>query len=378
MCIRDITYTYQWLQNGNVISGQTDQTLTLSAVASIKAGDTFSVEVTPSDGVILGNTFTSNTVTVATAKPITFGPVTTSVLINTDSTTNTKTLTVTPTSTDPNGETVNYTYQWLQNGTAISGATGQSLDLTKLTVKQGDVFTVKVTPADATATGVVFTSAAATVNSAGASGITIQLPAITSLTVNPDNATSATTLTAQLTTTDPYGRTVNFTYEWFQNGTAISGQTGQTLDLTKLTVKQDDVFTVQVTPNDGTLVGAAVTSGSVKATSVGPIVIGLPVVDSVSITPDNAANVAKLTAAPVSHDGSGNSSITYSYQWLHNGQVITGNTSATTATLTLSGIVVHVGDTFSVEVTPDDGTLDGNQFTSSTVTVATVSPITLS
>jgi hypothetical protein len=61
-----------------------------------------------------------------------------------------------------------FTYQWLQDGTALSGATAQTLDLTKLTVDQNDTFSVKVTPADSDFTGAVFTS-----------------PIVTALTTNP-------------------------------------------------------------------------------------------------------------------------------------------------------------------------------------------------
>ncbi len=322
-----VTYTYQWLHNGNAIAGATGQTLTLTAVGTIAAGDTFSVEVTPSDGIAVGAAFTSHPVSIATASPITLtGPTVTSVLISTDNPSNTTTLTATPTSTDPNGETVTYTYQWLQNGNAINGATGQSLDLSTLTFVAGDLFTVQVTPSDATIAGAAFNSDSATVAS-NSPPVTFELPTVSAVAIVPNSATSATLLTANSASTDPYGRTVSFTYQWLQNGTVIPGATGRSLDLTQLTINPNDVFTVQVTPNDGTVIGATTTSGNVTVTSVGPVVLGLPVVDSVSILPDDATNVTTLTATPTSHDDSGNSTITYSYQWLLNGTAIVGATA---------------------------------------------------
>jgi hypothetical protein len=78
-----VTFTYQWLQNGNPIPVAT-QTLDLTAFQqlvidsnnpnvhhSVKVGDRFSVLVTPTEtaGSIKGATFLSDPVTIATASP---------------------------------------------------------------------------------------------------------------------------------------------------------------------------------------------------------------------------------------------------------------------------------------------------------------------
>ena len=96
----------------------------------------------------------------------------------------------------------------------------------------------------------------------------------------------------------------------------------------------------------------------------------VPAVTNVSVTADNAANVTTLTANATSSTAGA----TFTYQWFQNGVEISG---ATSQTLNLTGMTVAVGDTFSVEVTPFNGTIEGSAFASSDVTVATINPITL-
>src|SRR5205823_10307165 len=58
-------------------------------------------------------------------------------------------LTATPSSSDADGDTVTYGYQWKKNGTAISGATSSTLDLSAAGHgDKGDAITVAVTPND--------------------------------------------------------------------------------------------------------------------------------------------------------------------------------------------------------------------------------------
>ena len=61
-----------------------------------------------------------------------------------------------------------------------------------------------------------------------------------------------------------------------------------------------------------------------------PFTTELPAVQSVAIAPDNAADATQLTATPVSTDPGG-AAVSYTYQWLENGNTIAGATSQTFA-----------------------------------------------
>jgi hypothetical protein len=295
-------------------------------------------------------------------------PVVNSVSIGVDNAATPTTLTATPVGSDPQNLPITYTYKWFQNGTAIAGATSQSLSLSPLTIATGDKFTVAVTPSDSALTGTAVTSSPLTV--ASGSPLSFQPPAVSSVTFAPDNASSATTLTADVSSSDP----ATFTYQWLHNGTTVAGATSSVLQLTGITVASGDTFSVEVTPAEGALTGTMFTSGTVKVASTNPVVIDTPVVNSIVVAPDNATNTTTLTATPTSTDPQGNT-VTYTYQWYHNNAPISG---ATSQTLSLSSLTISASDQFSVSVTPNDGVISGLTAVSDAVTIATVSPITLS
>ena len=92
-----------------------------------------------------------------------------------------------------------------------------------------------------------------------------------------------------------------------------------------------------------------------EVSSTSPIVIDVPVVNSIVIAPDNATSTTTLTATPTSTDPQGNP-VTYTYQWYQNNQAISG---ATSQTLSLGSLTVSANDQFAVGVTPNNGVING-------------------
>src|SRR5439155_1606043 len=62
------------------------------------------------------------------------------------------TVSANPTATDPDGDTVTYSYQWKKNGTDISGATASTLDLSAAgNGDKGDSISYSATASDGAA-----------------------------------------------------------------------------------------------------------------------------------------------------------------------------------------------------------------------------------
>ena len=312
-------------------------------------GDTITVQVTPNDGTLNGSTVTSAAVSILDT-----APVIDTVSIAPSAPTIGSVLTANVTSFDADGDTVTYSYQWYNNGTAISGATNATLTVSGNAV-HGNVIMVQVTPKDGMLNGKPFVSAPVTIGDTA--------PVLDTVSITPSNPTISDTLTANVSSHDPDGDTVSYSYQWYKNGTTISGATNATLTVSGNAV-HGDTITVQVTPKDGTLSGSAVTSAAVTIQDTAPVI------SSVTITPSSPTIGSVLTANVSSSDADGDS-VSYSYKWFDGSSAIAG---ATSATLTVSGNAVH-GDTITVQVTPKDGTLSGSAVTSAAVTIHDTAPV---
>ena len=183
----------------------------------------------------------------------------------------------------------NYTYQWKLNGTVITGATGNSY-----TATQTGSYTV-------------------TINNS-----------VTSAAVNVTvNAAPTASISNSGTTTFCAGGSVNligttgtgYTYQWNQNGSAITGAT-----ISNYTATQTGAFTLTITN---------ATSCSATSTAINVTVNPLPTIPVITRT----GNV--LSAGTYS-----------SYQWYLNGNAIAGAINAN-YTITQNGVyTVKVGNTF--------------------------------
>ena len=133
-------------------------------------------------------------------------------------------------SVDPEGTSVNYTYEWLLGGNVQSSYTTSSLPSSA--TSKGEQWMVRVTPDDGNARG-----------TAGTATITISntAPTLSGMSITPTGTTyNDDSLTCSATVTDP-DETPNSTYEWSIGGNIIG--TSATIDLSTSGAMPDDVVT---------------------------------------------------------------------------------------------------------------------------------------
>lgn len=235
---------------------------------------------------------------------------------------------------DPDGDPITYRYEWYQNG-VLTSHTANTIPTTDHS--RGENWEVRVYANDGFGDG-----------PAGTDTTTVQngLPTAAAVTITPGSADTNDTLTAVVSGwSDPDGDTEGYFYQWYLNGSALSGSTDPTLSADFTT--RGDVVTVEVTPWDGYGRGTAITSGART------ILNSSPTAPVVAVTPDNAEDDDTLTCTIVtrSTDDDGDS-ITYTYAWNRNGSA----TGITTQTVDPS--YTTLGDTWECVVTASDGTDD--------------------
>lgn len=157
------------------------------------------------------------------------------------------------------GNPAEYTYQWYVNGNAVSGATGSSY--TKSDLSTTATYTVYCEVTNKAGT-VQSRTATLSVTQYYTPTLNTSYPANASVTIN-----NSTTLKASISTA---GNPASYTYQWYKNGTAISGATSATYTFTP-TSTGTTTFYCKVTNAAGTVTSrtATITANAVYLYNAG-------------------------------------------------------------------------------------------------------------
>jgi len=203
--------------------------------------------------------------------------------------------------------TAPFSYQWQENGTAISGATSASYTTAATSSSDnGAKFQVVVSNSAGSVTSNAVTLM---VNAAAAA------PSITTQPVNQTVTVGQTaTFTVVATGTAP------LSYQWQKNGTAISGATSASYTTAATTSSDNGAQFVVVVSNTAGSVTSNAATLTVNAGAVAPLITTQPANQTVTVGQMATFTVVATGTAPLS------------YQWQKNTTAISGATSASYTT----------------------------------------------
>ncbi|MCF8407911.1 MAG: T9SS type A sorting domain-containing protein [Crocinitomicaceae bacterium] len=243
---------------------------------------------------------------------------------------------ITFTATPTNGGTP--AYQWYLNGAAVSGETNATYTLA--TPNNADAIYVEMTPSAQTCLASSAATASNTVpltSTAATPTVAIQSSASTAF-------CPGTSVTFSVNASANMGASP--TYQWNLNSTPISGETNATLVNT--TLSNNDQVTLTMTSSLG---GACLTQSDATSSAI------TSTVNSATVISTQPAAAAACLGGSTSFTASATGTGTLTYQWKKTGSNVTGNASATTSTLTLSGIAAGDAANYTVDVTGTCGTV---------------------
>ena len=349
-----VNYTFEWRQN-NVVS-PTYTTASVPASATSK-DDTWTVYVTPNDGITQGAVGTASIHignTAPTLSSLAIAP--------TGNVYNDMTLTCSAVVTDPD-ETLTPTYSWSLGSTSVGS--NSTLNLLAVGAVPGDIVTCSVSVVDGDGE-----SATNSINTA----VENRAPVVDSISLAPNLVYTDDTIIATALLSDDDMQSITEEYAWHVLDAAtgldsvVQSGTSNTLDGTLHFDRDDEVYVV-VTPNDGITDGASVTSSGVIISNTPPTA------PSVSVSPNPAIygqnNLICSVVSPSSDDDG--DSIVYTYIWTDESGTMQQTTALVTDTSdTLDASVTSIGE-WTCSVTPSDGT-DAGPSASAIATVESACP----
>lgn len=244
-------------------------------------------------------------------------------------------------------------FQWRKNGNAIPGATAQTYTIPAASLTDAGLYQVVATNSLGSATSPEDELLVASAPSGSA-------PVITSQPVATQSVTPGSSVTFSVAATG----TPAPTYQWLKNGGVMSGWTNATLTLSSVSTNDSATYAVVVSNSAGSVTSNA----SVLTVASTPVVTEPPPPPPAGttlpvFTTQPVATLSAPTAGSVTLTVSATGTPAPAYQWLKNGAIVPGWTSAT---LTMVAVTTNDTATYSAMATNSAGTATS---TSSLVTI---------
>ncbi|MDD1759267.1 MAG: immunoglobulin domain-containing protein, partial [Methanothrix sp.] len=303
---------YQWMKNGENISGADQNTFSISSTTAEDTG-TYSVMVSNSCGYVESE---MAALTVNSAPTIQVQPSSQETCAGSSAN-----FSIETTGTKP------LSYQWMKNGENISGA-------------NSNVFSISNTiPEDSGSYGVIVSNNCGSVESSMASLTVNSAPTIHVQPLSQDTcAGSSVTFSIEATGTQP------LLYQWVKNGENISGANGSVFIISNSTPEDAGTYSVMVSNS----------CGSVESSMAALIVNSVPTIH----------------VQPLSQETCGGSSVTFGieatgtqpllYQWMKNGENIA---EANGNVLSISNTIPEDSGSYSVTVSNVCGSVKSSMAT---------------
>jgi hypothetical protein len=254
---------------------------------------------------------------------------------------------ITADAVDPNDkDSVSYVYTWQQGSTTRTDLGSETVQ-SSLTTK-GETWTVTVTPSDGKEQGEVGTASVTIANTAP----------VATLVLEPAVPLTTDDLVATASGSDDDDDTVTFAYTWTVNG-AESSYAGDSVPASA--TERGEIWELTVVPNDGEDLGEAVTASvSIDNTA--------PTITAAEIAPVPAYETSTLAVTFESSDIDGDE-VSARYAFYVNGSLAQEGDDAT-----LSAEYFDRDQQVLAVITPSDGFLEGEPFTTDTIEISNSAP----
>ena len=317
----------RWYKNSNLVSTRNNMNTVPSSMTM--KGETWDVEVTPSDGTDQGSLVQSNSVTIQNSAPVASGSITPSSPMEDDD------LTLSWSGSDADtDQTTLAGIEWFVDGSVVE-TFDDTTTVPSIAIRSGDVWHARVMVNDGEMNSLWFTVPSITVGSSNSA------PTMLSVTL-AGPYTTVDDLIASALANDADGDSL--TYEWQWVGSTITTNT-----LSSVLTTKGDSWTVKCRVTDGSAYSAWMESS--------PVIIqnSAPVIESLSIDQDTVWFQENATWSHVASDVDGDQ-ITILEQWSQNGDELTLTIQARDTDMSLSPTV---SDTVLIVNAPPSVSFDG-------------------